>query len=113
MGTAANSHGSSDRRLFFRKFPVARTTNLGWEVSKQARGVYSGGRQGEAAQMLAVHAAVPPRRERLWGATPGKHCRLAPEPVSGSAFRAAVSDLATPRSAFRRSGTAGSNPVPS
>jgi hypothetical protein len=36
--------------------------------------------------------AVPPRRERLWGATPGKRCRLGPEPVSGSAFRAAVSD---------------------
>ena len=34
--------------------------------------------------------AVPPRRERLWGATPGKHRRLGPEPVSGSAFRAAV-----------------------
>jgi hypothetical protein len=31
--------------------------------------------------------AVPPRRKRLWGATPGKHCRLGPEPVSGSAFR--------------------------
>jgi hypothetical protein len=36
--------------------------------------------------------AVPPRMERLWGATPGKHCRLGPEPVSGSTFRAAVSD---------------------
>ena len=24
--------------------------------------------------------AVPPRRERLWGATPGKHCRLGPKP---------------------------------
>ena len=32
--------------------------------------------------------AVPLRRERLWGATPGKHCRLGPEPVSGSALRA-------------------------
>ena len=36
--------------------------------------------------------AVPPRRERLWAATPGKHCRFGPEPVSGSAFHAAVSD---------------------
>jgi hypothetical protein len=56
--------------------------------------------------------AVPPRRERLWAATPGKYCRFGPEPVSGSAFRAAVSDWA-PRRAFRRSGTYGSNPVPS
>jgi hypothetical protein len=36
--------------------------------------------------------AVPPRRERLWAVTPGKHCRFGLEPVSGSAFRAAVSD---------------------
>ena len=34
--------------------------------------------------------AVPPRRERLWAATPGKHCRFGPQPVSGSAFHAAV-----------------------
>src|SRR5215472_6044769 len=104
MGTAANSHGSSDRRLFFRKFPVARTTNLGWEVSKQARGVYSGGRQGEAAQMLAAHAAVPPRRERLWGATPGKHCRLGPEPINGSTFRGALSDWQRPEEPFAGAG---------
>ena len=44
--------------------------------------------------------AVPPRRERLWGATPGKHRRLGPEPVSGSAFRAAVSDRQRPEEAF-------------
>ena len=31
--------------------------------------------------------AVQPRSERLWGTTPGKHRRLGPEPVSGSAFR--------------------------
>ena len=36
--------------------------------------------------------AVPPRRERLWRTTPGKHCCLGPEPIVGSAFRAAVSD---------------------
>jgi hypothetical protein len=36
--------------------------------------------------------SVPPRRQRLWAATPGKHCRFGLEPVSGSAFRAAVSD---------------------
>ena len=40
--------------------------------------------------------AVPPRRERLWAATPGKHCRFGPEPVGGSAFRAAVSDWQRP-----------------
>jgi len=34
--------------------------------------------------------AVPPRRERLWAATPGKHCRFGPQPVSGSTFHAAV-----------------------
>jgi hypothetical protein len=42
--------------------------------------------------------SVPPRRERLWAATPGKHCRFGPEPVSGSAFRAAVSDWQRPES---------------
>ena len=50
--------------------------------------------------------AVPPRMERLWGATPGKHCRLGPEPVSGSAFRAAVSDWQRPEEPF-----AGAGPV--
>jgi hypothetical protein len=34
--------------------------------------------------------AVPPRRERLWAATPGKHCRFGPEPVSGSASAAST-----------------------
>ena len=43
---------------------------------------------------------VPPRRERLWAATPGKHCRFGPEPVSGSAFRAAVSDWQRPEEPF-------------
>jgi hypothetical protein len=57
--------------------------------------------------------AVPSRRERLWAATPGKYCRFGPEPVSGSAFRAAVSDWQRPERAFCRSGTDGSNPVPS
>ena len=40
--------------------------------------------------------AVPPRRESLRGAAPGKHRRLGPEPVSASAFRAAVSDWQRP-----------------
>jgi hypothetical protein len=40
--------------------------------------------------------AVPPRRERLWAATPGKHCRFGPELVSGSAFRAAFADWQRP-----------------
>ena len=35
--------------------------------------------------------AVPPRNEKLWAATPGKHCRFGPKSVSGSAFRTAVS----------------------
>ena len=48
--------------------------------------------------------AVPPRRERLWGATPGKHCRLRPEPVSGSALRAAVSDWQHPDEPFAGAG---------
>jgi hypothetical protein len=48
--------------------------------------------------------AVPPRRERLWGATPGKHRRLGPEPVSGSAFRAAVSDWQRPEEPFAGAG---------
>jgi hypothetical protein len=48
--------------------------------------------------------AVPPRRERLWAATPGKHCRFGPEPVSGSAFRAAVSNWQRPEEPFARAG---------
>jgi hypothetical protein len=48
--------------------------------------------------------AVPPRRERLWAATPGKHCRFGPEPVSGSAFRAAVSDWQRPEEPFAGAG---------
>jgi hypothetical protein len=44
--------------------------------------------------------AVPPRRERLWAATPGKHCRFGPEPVSGYAFRVAVSDWRRPEGPF-------------
>ena len=50
--------------------------------------------------------AVPPRRERLWAATPGKHCRFGPEPVGGSAFRAAVSDWQRPDEPF-----AGAEPI--
>jgi hypothetical protein len=50
--------------------------------------------------------AVPPRRERLWAATPGKHCRFGPEPVSGSAFRAAVSGWQRPEEPF-----AGARPI--
>jgi hypothetical protein len=45
-----------------------------------------------------------PRRERLWRATPGKHRRLGPEPVSGSAFRAAVSDWQRPEEPFAGAG---------
>jgi hypothetical protein len=48
--------------------------------------------------------AVPPRRERLWAATPGKHCRFGPEPVSGSAFGAAVSDWQRPEEPFAGAG---------
>jgi hypothetical protein len=48
----------------------------------------------------AFELTVPPRRERLWAATPGKHCRFGPEPVSGSAFRAAVSDWQRPLAVF-------------
>jgi hypothetical protein len=48
--------------------------------------------------------AVPSRRERLWAATPGKHCRFGPEPVGGSAFRAAVSDWQRPEEPFAGAG---------
>src|SRR6516164_1309516 len=41
--------------------------------------------------------AVPPRRESLCAATPGKHRRLGPEPVGGSAFSCRRLRLATPR----------------
>ena len=42
----------------------------------------------------------PPRRERLWGTTPGKHRRLGPGPVSGFAFCVAVSDWQRPEEPF-------------
>ena len=41
--------------------------------------------------------SVLPRRESLCGATPGKHRRLGPEPVGGSAFSCRRLRLATPR----------------
>jgi hypothetical protein len=44
------------------------------------------GETDSSAEEDGFELAVPPRRERLWGATPGKHCRLRPEPVSGSAL---------------------------
>src|SRR4029077_16418911 len=43
--------------------------------------------------------AVPPRRQRLWAAAPGR-----PEPVSGSDFRAAVSDWQRPEEPFAGAG---------
>src|SRR5215471_20172225 len=47
--------------------------------------------------------AVPPRRERLWAATSGKHCRFGPEPVVGSAFRSAC-DWQSPEEPFAGAG---------
>ena len=44
-----------------------------------------------------MELSVPPRRESLCGATPGKHRRLGPEPVGGSAFSCRRLRLATPR----------------
>ena len=44
------------------------------------------------------------KRERPGGATPGKHWRLGPEPVSGSAFGAAVSDWQRPEEPFAGAG---------
>ena len=46
--------------------------------------------------------SVPPRREWLWGTTPGKHRRL--EPVSGSALRVTVSDWQRPEEPFAGAG---------
>jgi len=73
----------------------------------------SGGLTDSPLEEDGFELAVPPRRERLWEATPGKLCRLGPEPVSGSALRAAVSDWQRSDESFRGSGTGGSNPVPS
>ena len=39
-----------------------------------------------ALEETRFELVVPARRERLWGATPGKQCRLGPDPVSGSAL---------------------------
>jgi hypothetical protein len=58
----------------------------------------------KVAEEDGFELAVPPRRERLWAATPGKHCRFGPEPVSGSAFRAAVSDWQRPEEPFAGAG---------
>ena len=55
-------------------------------------GFVSGSIVDSPAEEDGFELAVPPRRERLWAATPGKHCRFGPEPVSGSAFHAPVSD---------------------
>ena len=55
-------------------------------------GFVSGSIVDSPAEEDGFELAVPPRRERLWAATPGKHCRFGPQPVSGSAFHAAVSD---------------------
>ena len=46
------------------------------------------------------------------GATPGKHRRLGPEPVSGSTF-VLPPPIGNAQRSLRRSGTDGSNPVPS
>src|SRR5262244_2448057 len=69
-------------------------------------------RRGQDAQFVADSAlegtgfelAVPPRRERRCGTTSGKHCRLGPEPISGSPFRAAVSDWQRPEEPFAGAG---------
>jgi len=53
-------------------------------------GFVSGSIVDSPAEEDGFELAVPPRRERLWAATPGKHCRFGPQPVSGSAFHAAV-----------------------
>ena len=55
-------------------------------------GFVSGPMVDSPAEEDGFELAVPPRRERLWAATPGKHCRFGPEPLSRSAFHAAVSD---------------------
>jgi hypothetical protein len=39
-----------------------------------------------------IRTRGPSAKGKGMGATPGKHWRFGPEPVSGSAFRAAVSD---------------------
>jgi hypothetical protein len=53
-------------------------------------GFVSGPMVDSPAEEDGFELAVPPRRERLWAGTPGKHCRFGPQPVSGSAFHAAV-----------------------
>src|SRR6266853_6583987 len=63
-----------------------------WHVTTPSKLVVSAISSDSPLEEDGFELAVPPRRERLWAATPGKHCRFGPEPVSGSAFRAAVSD---------------------
>jgi hypothetical protein len=57
-----------------------------------------------------IQLAVPPENKRLWGAIPGKHGGLGPEPLSGH-LRAAVSDWQRRDRAFCGSGADDSNRV--
>ena len=59
-----------------------------------------------------IELSVPPRRERLWD-NPDKHCYIGPLACRWLHQSCRRLRLAMPRRAFRRSGTDGSNPVPS
>src|SRR6516164_9364954 len=73
----------------FRRTPAARVPG-----SSQFRKEFAADSPLEEA---GFELSVLPRRESLCGATPGKHRRLGPEPVGGSAFSCRRLRLATPR----------------
>ena len=50
-------------------------------------------RLADAAQATVDRLDILINNAGIGTATPGKHCRFGPEPVSGSAFRAAVSPI--------------------
>ena len=76
-----------------------------WDDGAHRRGIPSFcAAENSPVEEDGFELAVPPRRERLWAATPGKYCRFGPEPVSGFAFRAAVSDWQRPEETFAGAG---------
>jgi hypothetical protein len=86
-------------------YPAVRNAVRYVTVRAGARRLSAGGRR--------IRTRGPSAKGKAVGSHSGKHCRFGPEPAGGSAFRAAVPDWQRPEEAFRRSGTDGSNPVPS
>jgi hypothetical protein len=84
-----------------------RTTGLELETSGSvpiAKGDGSQVRSGLADGGRRIRTRGPSAKGKAVGSHSGKHCRFGPEPVSGSAFRAAVSDWQRPEEPFAGAG---------